>query len=144
MKLISREADYAVRVLCRMSFGDRPSFTARQLEVLVRIPRPFLRKILRILANAGLLVSGRGAHGGFRLNRPLNRIRLIDVMTAFHGPFSINDCTFMKQLCPNRKVCLLRRKIHGIETMVKNELARLTLDSISGTKTNLSLTLKRV
>ena len=50
------------------------------------IPLRFLEQILGALRHAGLVESSRGAHGGYRLSRPAEEIRIGDVIQAVEGP----------------------------------------------------------
>jgi Rrf2 family protein len=45
-------------------------------------------KILRQLAAAGLLHSSQGPGGGYRIDRPANRITLLDIVAAVDGPLT--------------------------------------------------------
>ena len=50
------------------------------------IPERYLVQILLQLKGAGLVVSTRGASGGYRLARPAAEISLSDVLAAIDGP----------------------------------------------------------
>ena len=52
------------------------------------IPIKFLEHILRELRNAGLVQSSRGAHGGYRLAKPAEDIKLDDIIQAVEGPIA--------------------------------------------------------
>jgi Rrf2 family protein len=129
MKLITRETDYAVKILIS-SLKKNDILTVRMLEDELDIPRPFLRKIVQQLAKAGLVRSKKGRNGGFRLKKHAEEISLIDVMRIFQGKFSMNECLFRQHICPNKANCSLRRVILGIESKVEKELKSLTLKKI--------------
>lgn len=50
------------------------------------IPERYLVQILLQLKGAGLVLSTRGAAGGYRLARPATSISLGEVLTAIDGP----------------------------------------------------------
>jgi Rrf2 family protein len=50
------------------------------------LPELFLLKVLKPLASAGVLLSAKGPHGGYRLARRAERITLLDVVEAVDGP----------------------------------------------------------
>src|SRR3972149_8149431 len=52
------------------------------------IPLRFLEQILSALKHAGLVESSRGAHGGYRLTKPAEDIRVGDVIQAVDGPIA--------------------------------------------------------
>ena len=65
MKLITRDTDYAVRALCFIGQRQKRLISASELVANLKIPRPFLRKILQTLNREGILNSYKGKGGGF-------------------------------------------------------------------------------
>jgi Rrf2 family protein len=91
---ISAKSDYAVRAmlaLCAMSGASDSSGGLVKGEALAtaqQIPVKFLENILLDLRRSGLVVSQRGADGGYRLGRPAADITLADVIRAVDGPLA--------------------------------------------------------
>jgi Rrf2 family protein len=86
---ISAKSDYAVRamlVLADMD-GDRP-VKGEALATAQDIPVKFLENILLDLRRAALIVSQRGADGGYRLSRPASDITVAEVIRAVDGPIA--------------------------------------------------------
>ncbi len=131
MKLITRETDYAVRALCYIAGKRGEVVSVTELVRKMKIPRPFLRKILQILTQEGLLESYKGQGGGFVLGRQAAEIHLTDLITAFQGDLKLNQCIFKKRLCPNRDSCSLRQEILGIEQDVIGRMKRITIASLA-------------
>lgn len=104
--------------------------TATQLVDELKIPRPFLRKILQKLNKVGLVLSAKGSGGGFRLTRDPEDMSLADIIEAFQGSLRINECVFKKKLCPNRCGCNLKSKIEEIEGHVTFELKSTSIGSL--------------
>ena len=130
MKLLTRNTDYAVRAVCYMAKRKDELVSVPELVKALRIPRPFLRKILQVLNKKGILKSHKGSGGGFELARKPRDIYLPDIMEAFQGPFELNECFFKKEICPNKKTCVLKKKIDLIEKSVLKQLKAITIDSI--------------
>ena len=130
MKLITRNTDYAVRALCCIVEQKQKVISSDQLVKSLKMPRPFLRKILQTLNKEGLLNSSKGKGGGFALAISPEKITLTDVMKIFQGPLKLNECTFKKKVCPNVKDCLLKKKIDEIEKEVSAKLKAITVASI--------------
>ena len=130
MKLLSRNTDYAVRAVCYIAGQKEKVVSVTDLVKALNIPRPFLRKILQTLNREGLLVSYRAKGGGFQLAGSAEKIFLLDLIEAFQGPFSMNECTFKKAICPNKKKCFLKKKIHSIEGYVSSQLWSVTVEAI--------------
>ena len=85
---ISAKAEYAcLAVLALARQGpDDPPLRIREISESHGIPERYLVQILLQLKGAGLVVSTRGASGGYRLARPAAAISLGEVLTAIDGP----------------------------------------------------------
>ncbi|MCK9603051.1 MAG: Rrf2 family transcriptional regulator [Candidatus Omnitrophica bacterium] len=130
MKLITRDTDYAVRAVCFIVRHKERVISVTELVKKLKIPRPFLRKLLQALSKKGVLGSHRGLGGGFSLAKPANKIFLVDLIEIFQGPLKLNECFFKKITCPNVKRCLLRKKIDNIERYVQDSLKSITIASL--------------
>src|SRR4051812_6069641 len=85
---ISAKAEYAclaVLALARQR-PDDPPIRIREISESHGIPERYLVQILLQLKGAGLVMSTRGASGGYRLARPAASISLGEVLTAIDGP----------------------------------------------------------
>lgn len=130
MKLITRDTDYALRSLVFMAKNKEKMFSAGQLVKELGIPRPFLRKILQLLHKRNVLRAEMGSGGGFGLAKPADKIFLVELMRIFQGPLTLNECLFKKRICPNKKSCILRKKIGRIEKIVMRHLQSITVASL--------------
>lgn len=132
MRLITRNTDYAVRALSYMARQREQVVSVSELVEELRIPRPFLRKILQALNKEGLLKSYKGSGGGFSLARPGDKIFLFDLIRTLQGPVRFNECIFKKAFCPDVKNCALKKKIETIERYVVSQLKSITIASLCG------------
>lgn len=130
MKLVTRDTDYAVRAVCFIAKSKEKIVSVSTLVNKLRIPRPFLRKILQILNRRKILKSYKGKGGGFLLAVPVHKIFLVGLIEIFQGSLRLNECIFKKMICPNINTCVLRRKINTIERYVVKELKSITLASL--------------
>lgn len=137
MKLITRNTDYAVRALCCIAEQKQEVISADQLVKSLKMPRPFLRKILQTLNKEGLLNSSKGKGGGFTLTISPEKITLTDVMKIFQGPLKLNECKFRKNDCPYVSDCFLKKKIDEIEKEVIAKLKAITITSIIKKEVNI-------
>lgn len=130
MKMLTRNTDYAVRAMCYMAKKGRGVISVTELVASLKIPRPFLRKILQELTKKGLVKSYKGIGGGFKLGSSPDRIFLVDLIEVFQGPLCINECIFKKRACPNTSECPLKKRIDSIERKVEAELRTITIGSL--------------
>ncbi len=130
MKLVTRDTDYAVRALCYIAGKKSGLVSVTELVSELKIPRPFLRKLLQVLGKSGIVRSTKGVGGGFRLALPVSKIKLSRLIEIFQGRFEMNDCLFKKKICPNKSTCPLRKKIDGIGKYVRDQLNDITIGSL--------------
>ncbi len=131
MHLLARSTDYAVRALVYMALDEDKIVSTADLGRDLGLPRPFMRKTLQMLQKAGYLSSIKGVGGGFRLEKDPKQIRLIDLMTIFQGHISLGDCLFKKKLCSDIKTCPLRKQIKGMESLLLDQLRKVTLADLA-------------
>ena len=130
MKLINRDTDYALRAMSFIVKYNKKIVSVAELVKSLKIPRPFLRKILQKLNKQGILKSYKGKDGGFLLAKPANKIFLVDLIETLQGPLRFNECFFKKIICPNISACALRKKIERIERYIFLELKSISLASL--------------
>lgn len=129
MKIITKNTDYAVRALCRLS-KEKKFISTTTISKEEKIPVFFLRKILNILIKSKIVESKEGKNGGVRLIKKPDSIKLIDIIKLFQGEISISQCILRKNLCPFRERCPLRKKLEEIEKTLKKEFEVLTIKSL--------------
>ena len=56
------------------------------------LPRAYLEQLVVSLREAGLVISTRGAHGGYELARPPEEISMAQVLRALEGPIAPMMC----------------------------------------------------
>ena len=100
--LFSTRAEYGVRLMVELGrqAGEAPVALATVAES-EQLPLSYLEHLVAKLRKAGLVESQRGAHGGYRLARPANRIEMLEVVQALEGAISPMECF---QLTPEGKV----------------------------------------
>ncbi len=130
MQLINRNVDYAARALIFMARANKPTVSVTQMQEEVGVARPFLRKILQKLHNAGILQAVKGKGGGFALARRPENIRLSDLVAVLQGPLKLNDCVFGEKVCRSHATCLLRQKISFTETRLLAEIDAITVKDL--------------
>jgi len=131
MKLITRNTDYALRILVALARKESRTATAAELSAQLKMPLSFVRKILQVLGKTGPLNSFKGKGGGFELTCSTDKILLIDIMNMFQGPVCLSECLFKKKMCHNRTACSLRKVIVELEDVIKERLKNITIASLA-------------
>ena len=72
-------------------FGTGPASLAG-IAAEEDLPRAYLEQLVVSLRESGLVVSTRGAHGGYELARPPQDIAMSEVLRALEGPIAPMIC----------------------------------------------------
>jgi FeS assembly SUF system regulator len=126
---MTRQTDYGIVLLTRMA--HRPAaevHTARDLAAEARLPLPMVSKILKMLAKKGLLVSHRGAKGGYSLAQRPEEISVSRIISAMEGPVAMTNCSFATPgTCEHETVCPTRGNWQRINRVVRQALEQISL-----------------
>ena len=126
---IAKLTDYAIVLPSHMAREPEGSVcTARGLVADSRLPLPTVGKILKTLSRAGILVSHRGAKGGYTLARSPGEISIAEIVAAVEGPIALTECSAGgPDLCVLEPFCPVRSNWQKINQFVRQALQRLTL-----------------
>ncbi|MDO5799493.1 MAG: Rrf2 family transcriptional regulator [Eubacteriales bacterium] len=129
--LITRECDYAVRVVRALAPGKRMS--VGEICEKESITAPFAYKILKKLQKAEIVRGFRGVHGGYSLRRPAEELTLYDIYTAIDPEFLIIDCLEPEYKCPRNsqdELCTVHCELCKIQKELCRLLGEKTLKEI--------------
>ena len=90
MLIISKLTDYAVVIATHLVANGEPR-AARDLALRTEIPEPTVSKVLKCLSHAGLVVSQRGAKGGYTLACLPEQIGIHEIIEALEGPIAVTE-----------------------------------------------------
>ena len=107
---------------------------AARLEIAGRqhITPEHIAQLARHLSTAGLLTTQRGPGGGYRLGRPPDEIRLIDVFRALDESVSVAPCSPRDRGvdCERSAECTARLVWEKLSSLIENYLSTLTMHDL--------------
>jgi Rrf2 family protein len=125
---ITREADYAIRILRELNGHGRK--TVQEICEHEQVPQQYGYKILKKLEKAALVQSFRGASGGYTLARHTKDISLLDVIQAIDRELLINECLGHDYRCPMNsggKYCGVHSELCRIQEVLTDALKERSL-----------------
>lgn len=126
--IFSKKCELALQAVLYLSvFNEDTYFTATDISKRLKIPKEFLAKILQSLAVHSIVVSKKGKSGGFTLGRPLDEIRLIDIVVAMDGLEMFQKCVLGFRGCTVEKPCPVHDKWGRLRDMTYKMLSDETL-----------------
>jgi FeS assembly SUF system regulator len=124
---MSKLTDYGTMVLAQLATTAAGLASAGQVADATRIAQPTVRKLLKALAKAGLVVSERGAMGGYALARPAEQISAADIIDALEGPVAITECSASGGACDLEKFCRVGNAWQIINQNIRGALRQVSL-----------------
>ena len=127
MLKVGRLADYGVLILHHLGRVTPARLSVETLSDLTGVPLPTVRKVMRFLAEAGLVLSKRGPTGGYQIARPPAAINLAEAIAAVEGDFAMTACCAEAPDCDLLERCELADRWPGVNTIVLRVLERTSL-----------------
>jgi Rrf2 family transcriptional regulator, cysteine metabolism repressor len=132
MLRVSTRGEYGVRLMVYLArhYGAGPcSLTEISLSEGLELQQQYLEQLVRALRQHGLVESTRGAHGGYRLSRPPDAMRMSEIVRALEGPIAPMICATegeMDVICDRLDGC----STHFLWAKVRDAVSQ-TLDAIT-------------
>ena len=111
MLRVTKLTDYASVVLTVLASEPDAVLSATGLAERAGLEPPTVAKVLKPLAQAGLVEAFRGASGGYRLARMPADISLIEIVEAMEGPLGMTECSVHAGACGIERSCSARANV---------------------------------
>jgi len=131
MLKLSRLTDYGTVVLAHLARDPGARLSASELAQATRLAEPTVRKLLKMLTRGGVVVSHRGAQGGYALARAAAAITAVDIIDALEGPVALTECSGAHSACEHERTCALNHEWPAINAAVRDALKAVTLAQLA-------------
>ncbi len=142
MKLSTR-GRYGLKAMVDLAveYGGAPVSTA-SLAALQGISEAYLEQLISSLRKAGLIVSLRGAQGGYKLARAPQEINVGEVLRVLEGSTDLVDCVGTEKVdCSNACTCSARPLWLKLQSKINAVLSETSLaDMAEDYKTQMNRT----
>lgn len=131
--MITRESDYAIRLVRGLSDGKKHS--AAELAESQDVTKPFAYKILKKLHQAGVVKIIRGKEGGYILDADLDELTLLDFLKVTENELWVNECVEPGAECQWRdhqtgQLCHVHQHLQRLQNTLTHELERYSIREI--------------
>ena len=127
MLRVTKLTDYATLVMTVLAAAPDAVLSATELAERAGIELPTASKVLKPLAQAGLVDGFRGANGGYRLARDAREVSLADIVEAMEGPLAMTECSIHEGQCGIEHSCSARANWRRINDVVADALRGISL-----------------
>jgi FeS assembly SUF system regulator len=135
MLRMGKLTDYATVVLASLAQEPEAHRAAGELADRTRLSKPTVSKVLKGLQRAGLVISSRGALGGYRLARDPGLITAAQILDVFEGPIAITECSGASSQCGIERQCRVSGAWQRVNAAIRRALEDVTLHQLAGLDT---------
>ena len=132
MLRMGKLTDYATVVLASLAQEPARHRAAAELAERTRLSRPTVSKVLKGLQRAGMVISSRGSHGGYRLARTPEQITAAQILDVFEGPIAITECSGASSQCGIERQCRVGSAWQRVNAAIRRALEEVTLRQLAG------------
>jgi FeS assembly SUF system regulator len=132
MLRISKLTDYATVILARLAAEPERRFTATQIAAETHLAAPTVSKLLKQLHRQGLVMSTRGAAGGYVLARPAAEITAAQILDALEGPVALTECAGVASHCGIERTCRVGHAWQRVNLAIRRSLQEISLLELAG------------
>lgn len=141
MLALTRKTDYALLALAALDQAarqDQPQLSARQIAQQFHLPEALMMNVMKDLARARLVVSSRGAGGGYRLAMPAQKITVAHVVAAIEGEVRFSRCAHDAKTsagdCDLQTCCPIHQAIGQLHQRIKGFLDQVTIADLTSSR----------
>jgi Rrf2 family protein len=131
MVRLSTKGRYGARLMLELAlqYGKGPVLL-KEIAKNQEISEGYLEHILPPIKAAGLVVSSRGAHGGYTLSRSPADITLGEVVRVVEGNLAFVECVIAPNVCNRSDFCVTRDVWGKVSKKISEILDSTTLESM--------------
>jgi len=130
--MISKTGIHAIRALSVLTKLPQGVYAgAGEIAKEIDAPRNYLGKLLKTLANEGLLISQKGKGGGFRLARDPSKISLYEVMDPIEHLSRWTNCLLGHGECSAQSPCTLHSRWGKVRDVYLQFLRETTITDVT-------------
>ena len=129
---LSSKARYAVMAMVDIAhYGEAEPVSLSAISIRQDLPLAYLEQLFNKLKKAGLVISCRGATGGYKLSQSRADIHVYNIIAAVDTPLKATRCSSDHSGCQISGTKCMTHDLWGELTAVVAEfLKKITLDDI--------------
>lgn len=135
--MLSATCKYGIRAVIYIASksDQKANIGLKEIAEKLKIPQPYLAKILQILARKKILHSSKGPHGGFYLMIPASKLTLMDLIDAIDGRNFFDSCYVTGERCNFDKsdngICVLHNELRQEKVRLEMFFSSKTVEDLA-------------
>ena len=128
---ITKKVEYGLIAMRHINiYGENKLCSSKEIAIAYHIPREILAKTMQILSKKKYVVAVKGSHGGYFLNKSLNKINLIEFIEDIEGPIGLVKCN-IEHSCDLLDFCNIKNPLMKINLNIRKALNSINLNEIT-------------
>ena len=125
--MLSSSCRYGIRAVIYIASQEKKEnrIGLTKISDSLKLPAPFLAKVLQQLARKKILNSLKGPNGGFSLKRNAEEISLFDIVTAIDGDGIFTDCLIHDCKCGEENDEEMECPLHNDYSELRDKILQL-------------------
>lgn len=141
--MLSTSCKYAIRAVIYLGLPENIGLQLgiRKISDDLKIPSPYLAKILQMLTRGKVLISSKGPGGGFKLASDPESISLYDIVRVMDGTGFFDNCVIGIRNCNEEghiTPCAMHDRFHQIRCRLHSLFRETSLSDILKGTTDLN------
>lgn len=136
---ISTKAQYGMRALVEVALGGKEPTSLKTVAERQSLSHQYLEQIFAVLRRAGIVESVRGAHGGYRVARPLDEVPALEVVELLEGSVAPVTCIDDEGNCDRVGHCSTEILWRRVDAAVREVLGSTSLADLVAQRRVLTL-----
>ncbi|MDD6282158.1 RrF2 family transcriptional regulator [Oribacterium sp. HCP28S3_H8] len=127
--MISTKGRYALTTLIDIAqnYDGETPVSIKEISDRQGLSVKYLEQIIALMVKGGFLKSIRGAHGGYLFTRPIDQIRVGEILDAAEGTLAPVDCLKGGTVCSKSASCPTFPLYKEIDNAIYEVVNRYTL-----------------
>lgn len=124
---VSTKAQYGMRALVEIALYGNEAVSLKTVSERQGISQHYLEQIIPVLRRAGYVESTRGAYGGYRVSKPLDQIRALEIVELLEGSLAPVACIEDVTNCNQTGHCSTENLWRRVDQAMREVLGSTTL-----------------
>ena len=123
--------DYAIRIILYLALRKEIT-TSKEIAAAMSIPENYVLKITHKLVEAGLIKRLVGVQGGFSLDKTVDEITLLDIISIMEPTTRVNRCLEEDRFCSRYATenCPVRSFYCTLQNELEKNLGQMTVKKL--------------
>lgn len=142
--MLSTSCIYGIRAVVYLASqpSEESKTGIKKISSDLKLPAPFLAKILQQLAKQKILSSSKGPHGGFSFLRDPRKLTILDIVNSIDGAYTLTRCIMHNGSCDgenSEKFCALHKDYNKSRADLIELFGNMTIHDLAEKSVNLEL-----